>query len=211
MNNGDRRGDLLVLVADLDMEQTIKGLLARPKSLDMAPVKFDVRRHPNRDSGCRSGAVEYLRAFLCSYSYALVMFDLHGSGSHRAREETQWEIEEVLSRNGWRRRAKAIVIEPELEAWVWNASNHVPRALGWDNNYDELKQWLEDIDCWPPDAPKPSDPKEAMRAALREKKRRVSSALFGRLAKSVTLRGCEDPAFTEFTDTLRSWFPPEFK
>ena len=44
-------------------------------------------------------------------------------------------------------------------------------------------------------------------AALREKKRRVSSALFGRLAGSVTLRGCADPAFTNFADTLRAWFP----
>lgn len=48
MNNGDGRGDLLVLVADLDMEQTVKGLLARPESLQMAPVKFEVRRHLRR-------------------------------------------------------------------------------------------------------------------------------------------------------------------
>ena len=91
MNNGDSRGDLFVLVADQDMEQTVRGLLARPESLEMAPVNFDVGRHPRRDSGCRTGAVEYLRAVLRSYRHALVMFDLHGSGSHRTREETQRE------------------------------------------------------------------------------------------------------------------------
>ena len=42
------------------MKQTVKGLLARPESLEMAPVKFEVRRHSRRDSGCRTGAVEHL-------------------------------------------------------------------------------------------------------------------------------------------------------
>ena len=212
MNREGERKDLYVLVADQDMLETMMSLLSRPESLGIRRISYAVDKHLQRDAGCRSDAARHLRPFLGDYRYALVVFDKHGCGrDDDSREDVQIEVEDDLFRNEWRDRSRAIVIEPELEAWVWSASNHVPRALGWDNNYDELRQWLEDIDCWPPGAPKPSEPKEAMRAALRKKKRRISSALFGRLAKSVTLRGCEDPAFEEFTHTLRSWFPRELE
>lgn len=166
MNNGNRLRDLFVLVADQDMEQTVRGLLARPQSLGMAPVTFEVRRHPRRDSGCRTGAVEFLRAFLGSFRHALIVFDLHGSGSHRTREETQREIEEVLSRNGWRQRAKAIVIEPELEAWIWAVSEKVPEVLGWNSRYAELRRWLCGQGLWPTESHKPPDPKEALKRTM---------------------------------------------
>ena len=201
-----------MLVADQDMLETMTSLLRRPESLGIRRISYAVDKHLQRDAGCRSDAARRLRPFLGDYQYALVVFDKHGCGrDDDSREDIQIEVETDLSLNGWRDRSRAIVIEPELEAWVWNASNQVPKTLGWDKNYDELKQWLEGIDCWTPGASKPSDPKEAMRLALREKKRRVSSALFGRLAGSVTLRGCEDPAFEEFTHTLRSWFPRELE
>ena len=123
MNHGDGRGDLLVLVADLDMEQAVKGLLARPESLEMAPVKFEIRRHPRRDSGCRTGAVEYLRAFLGSYRHALILFDLEGSGSDRAREEARREVEAVLSRSG--RDGRMFAEIPEIIAGRLNIRNHI--------------------------------------------------------------------------------------
>ena len=209
MNNGDKRGDLLVLVADLDMEQVVKGLLARPESLEMAPVRFEVRRHPRRDSGCRTGAVEYLRAFLRSYRRALVLFDLDGSGSDRSREETQKEVEEVLSRNGWNGRARTIVIEPELEAWVWSASDKVPEVLGWRKEYAELRRWLCDQGLWPEESPTPPNPKKAMERTMQESRSRISSRKFFELANAVSLRRCRDPSFNDFKRTLRTWFPPK--
>ena len=209
MNNRDGRGDLFVLVADQDMEQAVRGLLARPESLEMAPVKFDVRRHPRRDSGCRTGAVEYLRAVLRSYRHALVMFDLHGSGSHRTREETQREIDEVLSLSGWRQRAKAIVIEPELEAWVWALSEKVPEVLGWNTRYAELRRWLRGQGLWPTESHKPSNPKEALKRSMEESRSRRSSRKFFELASTVSVRRCRDPSFNEFKQTLRTWFPSE--
>ena len=53
--------DLLVIVPDADIEQAMKGLLPRTDSIDIAPVDFEVRRHVNRDSGCRTNAANYLR------------------------------------------------------------------------------------------------------------------------------------------------------
>ena len=209
MNSSDRRGDLLVLVADLDMEQTVKGLLARPKSLEMASVKVEVRRHPRRDSGCRTGAVEYLRVFQRSYLHALVLFDLDGSGSNRSREETEREVEEGLSRSGWNRRARTIVIEPELETWVWGPSDKVPEVLGWHEEYVELRRWLCGQGLWPEESPKPPNPKKAMERTMQESRSRITSRKFFELANEVSLRRCRDLSSNDFKRTLQTWFPPK--
>ena len=54
---------------------------------------------------------------------------------------------------------------------------------------------------------KPADPKKAYHAALREKRMPPSAALFRKLAKTVSLRSCEDSAFGQLLATLREWFP----
>ena len=53
--NGEPK-DLIILVADKNMEHTIKGLLARPPALGIRPLSFDIRVHPERDAGCRGEA-----------------------------------------------------------------------------------------------------------------------------------------------------------
>lgn len=207
--NGSGPGDLYVLVADQDMRQSMSKLLARTESLRIRPIKYAVERHIQRDPGCRGHAASRLRPFISNYQYAMVVFDKEGSGQkHESRRNIQREVERTLSRNGWNNRAKAIVIEPELETWVWSGSNDVPRILGWDSNYTSLRTWLADQGLFPPDTDKPPDPKTAMKAALQEKRRPLSAAVFGELAMTVSLRRCQCPAFGELKDTLQHWFPP---
>ena len=103
-----------MLVPDADIEQAMYGLLVRADSIDIAPVDFEVRRHVNRDSGCRTDAAKFLRPFSRTYRHALVVFDRHGCGSRGTREEIQEQVEIDLARNGWENRSKAIVIDPEL-------------------------------------------------------------------------------------------------
>ena len=55
--------DLFVLAADLDTANALEGLLSRPRDLGIGDVTFDVRRHPGRDGGCRTGSVEFLRPY----------------------------------------------------------------------------------------------------------------------------------------------------
>lgn len=208
MNHRHKDVRLFVLVADQDMEQAIRGLLGRPEFLEIGPVSFEAGRHPRRDSGCRTGAVEYLRPFLNSYSHAIVVFDLDGSGSHRSRIDTQCELEIELGRNGWENRAKVIVIEPELEAWVWAASDKVPEVLGWETRYGEVRRWLRNQGLWPLEQDKPPDPKEAMERVMRMARSRKSPRKFFELASVIDVAGCQDPAFGEFLGTLREWFPP---
>lgn len=200
--------DLYVLVADQDMVETLKAVLNRPKSLGIRPVQHVVALHVQRDAGCRADASRRLRPYLDQYCKAIVVFDKHGCGREDApREQVQLDVERDLANNGWAGdRAKAIVIEPELEAWVWTDSPHVARVLGWRRGHHDLKSWLVAQGLWLEGNVKPRDPKAAMEAVLRETNRAHSAALFGDLAKHTTLRRCQCPAFAELKSVLKRWF-----
>ena len=137
------------------------------------------------------------------------MFDHRGGGDPRPREVIQREVEDGLVRHGWRNRAKAVLIEPELEAWVWSRSRHVPELPGWTSGYPALRSWLERNGLWRTGESKPIDPKGAMRRALRQMNLQPSARRSAELAGAVSLRRCPDPAFNKFVRTLRKWFPTE--
>ena len=200
--------DLYVLVADQDMAETLKAVLDRPESLGIRPVQYEVARHVLHDAGCRSDASRRLRPYLSQYRKAMVIFDKDGCGREDdSRERIQKGVEQDLTRNGWAGdRAKAVVIEPELEAWVWSGSPCVARVLAWPHGYDDLRRWLVDRGLWLEGSAKPSDPKAAMKAVLRQTNKPHSAALFGELAKRTTWRGCQCPAFAELKSTLKRWF-----
>lgn len=200
--------DLVVLVADKDMEETVKGLLSRPKSLTMREIDYEVFRHPYRDAGCRSQCHEFLRSFHKQFQHGLVMFDLEGCGwETKTAEEIERAIEERLSKNGWDDRAGTVVLDPELEIWIWSNSSEVDRVCGWSGQIPSLRQWLEDEEMLQPQELKPKRPKEAFRSALRAVRKQPSSALFRQLAAQVGLRNCEDRSFRKMTRLLRDWFP----
>lgn len=50
-------------------------------------------------------------------------------------------------------------------------------------------------------------PKEALERVLRESRLPRSSAIYGRLARRVSLRRCEEESFQRFCERLRFWFP----
>lgn len=202
--------DLIVLVADKDMELTVSGLLARPQALAMRRVEFDIYRHPQRDPGCRLRSADFLRSFSRQYAHALVMFDRDGCGGGKAlRQELESTVEERLGGAGWRDRAVAIVVDPELENWVWSDSPEVAQVLGWEAAVTTLRTWLENEGFRDPGEAKPRRPKEAMEHALRHVRRPRSSSLFFELARSVSVRRCTDPAFEKFKHTMQEWFPSE--
>ena len=200
--------DLYVLVADQDMVETLEAVLNRPKSLGIRPIQHAVARHTWRDAGCCRDASRRLRPYLDQYRKAIVIFDKHGCGREDSpREQIQRDVEQDLVSNGWAGdRAKAVVIEPELEAWIWTGSPYVARVLGWQDGYDDLKGWLVDRRLWAEGKAKPTDPKAAMKAVLRKTNKAHSAALFGDLAKRTTWCGCRCPAFAELEHVLKRWF-----
>lgn len=210
MSAGRVSRDLVVLVADKNMEFATRGILSRPRSLRIRAITFDVHVHVERDPGCFLKAAEFLRSFQSRYKRALVLFDREGCGRvAETRSVLERQVEDRLGASGWRSRAAAVVIDPELENWVWSASPQVDQHLGWAERVPDLRSWLRKTGYLQADEPKPARPEEAMEAALRETRKPRSSAIFERLAKVVSLTRCEDAAFAKLQSVLREWFPAE--
>ena len=210
MNASRRKRDVVFLVADRNIEAAVEALLGRPASLAIRPVEAAVRTHPEKDPGCYLGAHDFLRAFQDLYAHAIVIFDREGCGKEgECRETLEADVEDRLARNGWGARAKAVVIDPELESWVWSDSPEVDNVLGWSGRSPRLRRWLTEGEFLRKDEVKPARPKEAMEAALRLVGKARSSAIYRELAERVSLRRCTDSAFQKLISTLQTWFPPD--
>lgn len=208
MNQAAAEKDLIVLAADADISFAMRALLGRSESLGIAPIDFDVFRHNDRDPGCRTQAANYLRPHRDRYARSLVIFDRDGCSSDRSRVGVQNRVEVDLRRNGWEDRSKAIVIDPELEAWVWGYPETLP-VLRWNESHHDLKQWLGNKSLWPASAQKPPDPKKALDAVMRRTRRRRSPRIYEGIASAANLAHCQDAAFCELKDTLQLWFPSQ--
>jgi hypothetical protein len=115
-------------------------------------------------------------------------------------------MEKRLGQCGWKGRSAAIVIDPELEAWVWTTSAHVAAALRGNRDVEGLKKWLIAERYATDESVKPSCPKEAMEKALRVAGKPRSSSVYADLASKVSFKRCTDPAFGKLKQTLHTWF-----
>ncbi len=198
--------DLVILVADIQQEKTIQTLLEeRRHSLELGPVTFDIFRHSNHDPGVYRKAGAFLAAFTRQYRYALVLLDVAWEGSPGDSAEIEQTIQTDLDRRGWQGQSAVIALDPELEAWVWANSPHVPTELGM--TWEQIKQLAEREGYWSPDTVKPAHPKALLEDVLYRTRKRRSSALFMRLTRRVGLAACQDAAFVRLRETLRAWFP----
>ncbi len=202
-----RRLDLIVLVADADAEAGIKALLEkRTKALGIRDLRFKVIRHPGRDAGVYQQAPTLLRSYLSEADYALVLFDYEGCGKEGlSAQDIENDVEERLKRNGWateRHDAAVIVLDPELEVWVWTNSPHVAHVAGLS---EERLHALLDKQKLASNG-KPERPKETWQEALRQARTPLSPALYQQLAEKVSLQGHQERAFTKLRDVLQTWF-----
>ena len=208
MSTGPWPKDLAVLSADKNIEWTLRGLFSRPRSLGIREISCDFYPHPERDPGCRLRGHDFLKPFARSHAHALVVFDREGSGGDELeRTALERQVEDRLSSSGWDDRAAAVVIDPELEIWVWNDSPHVESALGWSGS-TSLREWLTQKGWLPEGATKPAQPKAAVEEALRLAGRPRSSSVYHELARRVGTDRCVDAAFLKLRRTLVRWFSP---
>lgn len=199
--------DLVVLAADKDLQFALEGLLARPEALGIRPIERDIFVDPEHDPGCALRGVEFLRTFASQYRHGLLIFDHEGSGrERRARKQLQDDLNRALAHIWGDGKACAIVIAPELEAWVWSTSPHVAEIAGWGSRQPGLRLWLVQEGWLSKGEIKPARPKEAFQAALRQARQPRSASLYRQLAERVSLRDCEDEAFREFREVLKTWF-----
>jgi hypothetical protein len=200
--------DLIVLTADKNIEYGVRGLLSRPASFGIRPIQLDIFVHPHHDPGCAAEAQDFLRPFVRHYHHGLVMFDDVGSGREAvAQDMLSEEVRGRLAATGWGDRADVIVLDPEIEVWVFAHSPKVEECLGWPAGRVSLRRWLESSGLWETNQGKPGDPKTALERVLGEIKKPRSSAIYRRLGEQVGIRGCTDPAFVKFRKILATWFP----
>ena len=199
--------DLIVLAADQNVKFAVDGLLHRRESLGIRPIEFDIHVHPQRDPGCLRRSEGMLQLLCNDYDHALVVFDRHGCGKQEeAHEHLEAEVNARLQAKGWAGRSEVVVLNPELEAWVWSDSPHVERILGWRGRTPTLGEWLVQEGFKQPGFAKPNDPKRALEEALFLSRKPRSSALYRQLADSVSFKRCSDPSFEKFRQTMCTWF-----
>jgi hypothetical protein len=133
--------DLALLVADKNMDFAMRGILNRPKALGIRPVTFEIRQHVNRDGGVRTTGPETLALLRKQFHRGIAMLDWEGS---RTKPKSAIELErdlDVRLARSWGDRAKAIVIEPELDVWIWGSENALIKILEWPESQG-IREWL---------------------------------------------------------------------
>jgi len=202
--------DLVILVPDKDIEATMIGLLTRTASLNIRPIDAQIYTHPERDPGCYNSSADFLRPFSTFFDYAMVVFDRHGCGHEDLeREAIETTVSSKLAVSGWQGRNEVVVLDPEIEIWVWSDSPWVQRILGWDETISNMRDWLEEKNYLNSGDNKPIAPKEALEETLRYLKRPKSPSLFLDLATQISLNRCTDSSFNKFRSTMSHWFTVE--
>jgi len=198
--------DLVILVADKNMQFALKGALSRRESLEIRTIEVDFLVHPGRDGGTRKSGPELLRLERRRFSHALLVLDFEGSGTNLRDSMTlEKELDGRLSEQ-WGDSAKAIVIEPELDVWIWGADNAIQTAINWQRD-ERVREWLRGEGFAFDDKDKPARPKEALQAALRVVGLPRSSAVYQAITERISLRRCNDEAFIRLRQKLVEWFP----
>ena len=131
------------------------------------------------------------------------MFDREGCGQEdKSASELERAVQSQMDRVGWADHSTVIVLDPELEIWVWSDSPHVSRILGVAR--PELDQLLNQYRT--PGSIKPSEPKELMEKVLRQSHIPRSTSLYADLARFIGIDRCTDPAFLRLRGCLTQWF-----
>lgn len=192
------------------MELVVTGFLTRERchlSLRCAAFGFDPRKDiivsPTKDSGMLKYARGLLKSYEATHKRAVLIVDDAYQGNP-GTELLRERLTEALSQ-GWKEFA-VIIIKPELEAWLMNENAHLPRIFRCPPNYRQL---LADAGLWPSDVAKPPDPKTALKHLKDHHGARAGNAEFGKLAAATSVRYCQDPAFIQLRDQLRTWFPEQ--
>ncbi len=208
--------DCIFLLADTNMQAAFEGFFSRAgfhQSLGCGVFDFDLRLDVkvaagDNDPGLFTRGHELLRPFQATHKRAVVVLDAEWEGSPGANAIKQ-HLSRHIQATGWPEDAfQVIVIDPELENWIWQHNDHIAKGLG----FDTMNALLDDPDvqqAWPNGSAKPNKPKEILETILRKKRIPRSSAIYKRITSQVSVRNCQDSAFQELSDVLRTWFPVE--
>lgn len=199
--------DLTLVVADKNMQFALKGALGRPEALGIRPIQCQFLSAGN-DGVARTQGPDLLRTQQGISTKGLLILDYEGSGTNKPDARSLEEELNSSLQQCWPDGAKAIVIEPELEMWLWGSDNALQNALEWPLSFG-IRNWLEHR--IPPytfrNNGKPDRPKEAWEALIPVHRKPRSSSLYEEVASQISLKNCIDPSFVRLRQHLQMWFP----
>jgi hypothetical protein len=198
--------DLVLLVADKNAQFALRGALQRPQALGIRSIEFDFLVHPGRDGGTRKTGPEILNLEARRFRHAILVLDLEGSGSECADAVTlEQQLDKRLTAT-WQGRAKAIVIEPEADIWLWGSDNAIQQVLQWTDPLP-IRAWLQEQRFEFTSQGKPIRPKEAFEEVVRKCQLPRSSSLYSEITGRLSLSRCTDAAYQRLSVKLKEWFP----
>lgn len=234
---------LVILAADDQCRATLRGFFERHNhhlslgcgAISVDGVAFnpdsDIFVHPNSDPGVWKDADKdmILSAARNLYEKALIILDAAFEGAPSS-DKIVADIEALVEmRAGWSRdRFEVIVIEPELEAWIWQRSVHVVEAFDFPGTHNQLWDLLANraialeqrskshrfvdvsdpaVAAWPTARSKPENPKGVVEALRAHCQSGPASGIFNEITSRVSVNGCVDTSFHKMREALRRWFP----
>jgi hypothetical protein len=223
--------DIVWLIADLECRTALTGFLDRETfhlSLGCGEFLWDanqdvLRDEKGKDCGVWKNAHVLLRGKRTTYHHAIVLVD-NAFGGSPGPQRVEADILGNLQTVGWPRSdVEVIVLDPELEIWIWQRNPNVEQAFDYTGppslwnllaeravspehrlvNADPDRGLLP---AWPLEAAKPGDPKAVVEAVRDLCNSDPPSAIFNAITARVSVKGV-DPAFLKLRGTLRKWFP----
>ena len=198
--------DLVVLVADKNMQFALQGALERSEALGIRPLTYEFRSHMGRDGGVRTTGADVLARETTRFNHALMLLDFEGCGQENDDPlKLESQLDQKLN-TAWGGCAKAIVIAPEVDVWLWGNDHLLREILHWPQE-DSIRDWLREKGFAFSADGKPVRPKEALDAMRPVHKQPRSSAMYEKVTRRLSLKRCTDSAFIRLRTQLESWFP----
>jgi hypothetical protein len=213
--------DVIFHLADPNMEAGFRAFFARDDwhyVLGCSRFKIDpeseqdiYRLGGETDGGLRKRAHTNLTLFQHLYRHAVIVLDADFKPSPGA-EALQKEISANMLAAGWSQDAFCVVvIDKELEAWLWAPNINVAKAFGHED-FEAMRRALADKKLWDAGSPKPNDLKAARDLAARLGGRKTGGPLFRGVFSGMSKRACDlcqESGFVTLRSALQRWFPPD--
>lgn len=186
--------------------------------VECTPFDFDSARDIKKlptgnDHGVWKNAHQYLGPLVTSYEKAVILIDAQFPGSPGSEVIEQDIINNMISM-GWNTDDfKVAVFDPELEALMWNQDNTILSGVIRFSAHDGgLSQWLLDEGWVGEGEVLPTQPKEALEAALKLNVggRNIRlSVVCKHVAEQIDLEQCINDPFAALVEQFKNWCPVE--
>ena len=163
------------------------------------------------DPGLWKHAHENLAAFRDKYRHAVIVLDADFD-PYPGADVLHQDITRAMIAADWEEGQFAVVvIQPELEAWLWAANVNVAIAFG-HQDFTALRNTLEAEGLWTPGEPKPNDLKRARDRAAKLGGKKTGGPIFKGVFGSISskaLNQCVEPGFKTLQEAVQRWFPKQ--